>query len=196
MPAWPPGVFSQVGQPQFAVFALQRALFVCLVNTPHLSQERRLLTGQVQLHLYRTSSRLPGFSICCPNISKYRKCEAVNVRGDACARVGVHGGYRVVVRTAVLEIEMLFLFIHPPAVTVVSGASSLNSGLWVHLENCQIHKPSQLCRMYRAAHTLPSFYGKQKLSRRFQQCVTFNAQSNLQRCLIFKKTCIDLCLFP
>lgn len=47
-----------------------------------------------------------------------------------------------------MEIEMLFLFIQPPpAVTVVSGARPLNSGLWVHLENCQIHKPSQLCRM-------------------------------------------------
>lgn len=74
------------------------------------------------------------------------------VRSFECARkcvrgVGVHGAYWVVVRTTVLDIEMLFLFIQRPAVTVVSGASSLTSVLRVHLENCQIHKPSQLCRM-------------------------------------------------
>lgn len=149
MPAWPPGFFSQVGQPRFAVFALQRALFVCLVNTPHLSQERWLLTGQVPLHRCRTSCCRPGFSICCPHISEYRKCEAVNVWGKACAASARTEATGVVVRTTVMETEMLFLFIHPhpPAVTVVSGASSLNSGLRVPLENCQIHKPSQLCRM-------------------------------------------------
>lgn len=82
MPAWLPGFFSQVGQPRFAVFARRRVLFVCLVNTLHLSQERRLLTGQVQLRLCRTSSCLPAFSIC-SRVSKYTKCEAANVRGEA-----------------------------------------------------------------------------------------------------------------
>lgn len=48
---------------------------------------------------------------------------------------------------SVMEIEKLFLFMQSPAVTVVSGASSLKSGLWVDLETCQIQKPSQLCRM-------------------------------------------------
>lgn len=114
MPAWLPGFFSQVGQPRFAVFAPRHALFVCLVNTLHLSQERRLLTGQVQLHLCRTSCCLSGFSICCPHISKYRKCEAANVWGKSVRRVGVRRGYQVVVRTAVVEIEMLFLFTTPP----------------------------------------------------------------------------------
>lgn len=189
MPAWPPGFFSQVSQPRFAVFALRHALFVCLVNTPHLSQERWLLTGQVPLHLGRTSSCLPGFSICCPHISKYRKCEAVNVRGKACATLACTEAPGVVVRTAVMEIEMLFLFIPPPP------QLSLLCLEWVRWTQASEYtwrtvkstNPPNYAECYRAAHALRSFYGKQKLSGRFQQCVTFSAQSHLQRWRLWKK---------
>lgn len=182
MPAWLPGFFSQVGQPQFTVFALCRVLFVCLVNTLHLSQERWLLTGQVQLHLCRTSSCLPAFPICCPHVRRHSKREAASVRGQACAVA--HGGYRVVVRTPVMEIEMLFLFIQPPPQL---SLLCLERVRWTRGSGCtwrtvKSTNPPNYAECYRAAHTLRSFYGKQKLSGGFQQCVTFNAPSNRQRC--------------
>lgn len=122
MPAWIPGFFSQVMQPPVTVFiSLTSVLLVCLVNMLHLSEECRLLTGQVQQHLLccvalsPSSSRLSRFSICCPLSSEYSKCEVVNVWGIACvclflrapyvdvsARTRAYRGYWVVVWIAVL----------------------------------------------------------------------------------------------
>lgn len=118
MPAWIPGFFSQVMQPQVTIFiSLASVLLVCLVNMLHLSEECWLLTGQVQQHLLFSvalspSSRLPRFSICFPRSGEYSKCEGVNVWGKACARLFTHmwmcwharalRGYWVVVWIAVL----------------------------------------------------------------------------------------------
>lgn len=145
MPTWIPDFFSQVMQPQVTIFiSVTCALLVCLVNMLHLSEARRLLTAQVQQHLLSSavlspSSRLSGFSICCPRSSEFSKCEGVNVWG---AHVFVHACPAacgcVCMHTLGCSSGLLScnrardaVFSHPPpAVTVVSGRCSVNSGPW------------------------------------------------------------------
>lgn len=150
MPAWIPDFYSQVTQPQVTIFiSLTSVLLICLVNMLHLSEECWLLTARVQQHLLSSvtlspSSRLSRFSICCPRSVEYSKCEGVNVWEKGCKCLFAHAlrvNTQACTRTQrllgccldcclVMEIETLFLFISPPAVTVVSGVCSLNSGLW------------------------------------------------------------------
>ncbi len=203
MPAWITGFFLQVMQPQVTIFIfLASVLLVCLVNMLHLSEECWLLTGQVQQDLLYSvaispSSRLPRFSICCPRSGEYSKCEGVNVWGRACASLFTHVLHvDVLPRTRaqrllgccldcclVMEIETLFLFIPPPAVTVVSGARSLNSGLWDTWRTVKSTNPPNYAECYSPEHTLDSYYGKQKLRGTFKKCATFIWLSYLYICV-------------
>lgn len=79
----------------------------------------------------------------------------------------------------VMEIETLFLFIPPPAVTVVSGASSLNSGLWDTWRSVKSTNPPNYAECYSPEHALDSYYGKQKLRGAFKRCATFTRLSYL-----------------
>lgn len=72
----------------------------------------------------------------------------------------------------VMEIETLFLFIPPPAVTVVSGACSLNSGLWDTWRSVKSTNPPNYAECYSPEHTLDSCYGKQKLRGTFNLYLT------------------------
>lgn len=158
MPAWLPGFFSQVRQPRFTVFALGRCLsFVCLVNTPHLSQQRWLLPGQVQLHLCPTSSCLLGFSICCPHISKYRRCEAVNVQGNACAALARTSATGLL--SGLLQRRQRCCFyLSTPQLSLLC----LERVRWTRGSGCtwrtiKSTNPPNYAECYRAAHTLTLF---------------------------------------
>lgn len=112
------GSFSQVGAAASAQRFRPPTRLVCLFGKQAAPVAGTPVANGGQVRLRLRPARLPAgvlFSICRPHVSKCGKCEAANVRGSACVRrVGVRGGYRVVVRTAVMETEMLFLFIPPP----------------------------------------------------------------------------------
>lgn len=85
----------------------------------------------------------------------------------------------------VMELETLFLFIPPPAVTVVSGACSLNSGLWDTWRPVKYTNPSNYAECCYPVHTLDSCYGKQKMRWTFKKCSTFILLSYLQRIILY-----------
>lgn len=175
MPAWIPGFFSQVMQPQVTIFIpLTSVLLVCLGNMLHLSEECWLLTGQVQQHLLYSvalspSSRLPRFSICCPRSSEYSKCEGVNVWGKACMCLFAHvlWAYVDVLARSRAEAtgllsgllscngdrDAVFIYLSPSCHCCVWSVFAELRAMG-HLENCQIH--SQLCRMLQP-RTHPGF---------------------------------------
>lgn len=100
-----------------------------------------------------------------------------------CGCVGTHAhrGYWVVVWIAclVMELETLFLFIPPPAVTVVSGVCSLNSGLRDTWRTVKSTNPPNYAECYSPEHTPDSYYGKQKLRGTFKKHTTFIGLSHL-----------------
>lgn len=152
MPAWIPGFFSRVMQPQVTIFiSVTSPLLVCLVNMLHLSEECWLLTGQVQQHLLCSvalspSSRLPRFSICCPRSGEYSKCEGANVSAHACAVCGCVGMHARTGATGLLsgwlscngDRDTVFIYPSPSCHCCVwSELAELRA--MGHLENCQIH---------------------------------------------------------
>ena len=176
VPAWIAGFFSQVMQPQVAIsISLTCVLLVCLVNMLHLSEECWLLTGQVQHHLLSSvwhfplllaSLALPSVALATVNAVSVKEwmCEGKRARVDGwvctCARrlLGC-----CLDRCSVMETETLFLFIRAPAVTVVSGVWSLNSGLWDSWRSVKSTDPPNHAECYSPEHTLDSCYWKQKL---------------------------------
>lgn len=159
MPAWIPGFFSQVMQPQVTIFiSLTCALLVCLVNMLHLSEECRLLTGQVQQHLLSSvalspSSRLSRLSICCPRSGEFSKCEGANVWGRrvrVCSRMS--GAVCGCVRAHTHRLpgclsglpscngarDTVFIYPSPSCHCCVWSVFAELRAMG-HLENCQIH---------------------------------------------------------
>lgn len=160
MPAWIPGFFSQVMQPQVTIFiSLTCALLVCLVNMLHLSEECRLLTGQVQQHLLSSvalspSSRLSCLSICCPCSGEFSKCEGANVWGEAraCLFTHVRRCVRMCPRAHTHRLpgclsglpscngarDTVFIYPSPSCHCCVWSVFAELRAMG-HLENCQIH---------------------------------------------------------
>lgn len=116
MPAWIPGFFSQVVQLQVIVFtALTCVLLVCLVNMLHLSQERRLLTGQVQQHLLYSVVLLCA-SLVFPSAA-LAAVNAVSVKQQMCEKT------RLCLFTHVLYVDVLAC---AKATALLSGWQSCN----------------------------------------------------------------------
>lgn len=86
MPAWPPGFFSQIVKLQFTIF-ISLTYVACLFGK-HATPVTGTLVANgpspTALMFCHASSRLPGFSICCPHSGKRGKCEAMNVWGKVC----------------------------------------------------------------------------------------------------------------
>lgn len=171
MPAWWWGFSSEVAQRQVPILiSLTWMALVCLVNMLHLSEECWLLTGQVQKHFLSSavlspSSHLPRFSICCPCSSGYSKCEGVNVWEKSSMCLPPHVWCYCTKTTGmlsellpVMEPDTLFLFIPPPAVTVVSGVCLLNSGPWDTWRTVKSTNPPNYAECYSSEHTLDSCY--------------------------------------
>lgn len=94
MPAWIPGFFSQVAQPQVNRFHSSDMCVACLFGK-HVTPVRGTLVANgpsppAFIIFCCASSRLPRFSICCPRSGEFSKCEAVNVWGKACMRLSAH----------------------------------------------------------------------------------------------------------
>ena len=70
----------------------------------------------------------------------------------------------------VMELATVFLFIPPPAVTVVSGACLLNSGPWDTWIPVKSTNPSNNAECYSPEHTQDSCFEKQKARNK---CTTF-----------------------
>lgn len=186
MPAWIPGFFSQVVQLQVIVFTpLTCVLLVCLVNMLHLSQERQLLTGQVQQHLLFSVVLLCA-SLVFPSAA-LAAVNAVSVKQQMCEK------RRMCLFTHVLYVDVLAC---AKATALLSGWLSCNGArdtfcFYLSLPQLSLlclervcwtgytwrtvnsTNPSNYAECHSPAHTLDSDSGKQKLMGTFSKCATF-----------------------